>query len=71
MYAPPMASELEIQTIWRTAAEHCEIVWGRFKGHHVRLWVKNRMILDELMADAETALARAWELRTEWPQLVD
>jgi hypothetical protein len=29
------------------------------------------MILDEWMADAEAALRRAWELRTEWPQLVD
>ena len=65
-----MVKELQIQTIWRTAAEHCEVVWTDFRGYHVRLWVENRMILDEWMSNAESALARAWELRTEWPQFV-
>jgi hypothetical protein len=64
-------SDLEIRTIWRTAAEQCEIVWGAFKGYHVRLWVENRLILDELVADVDAALERAWELRTEWPLLVE
>ena len=66
-----MTGELEIQTIWRTAAEQCEVVWGRFKGYHIRLWVKNRLILDEPMFDSESAVRRAWELRVEWPRLVD
>jgi hypothetical protein len=61
--------ELQIQTIWRTAAEHCEVVWSMFTGYHVRIWVQNRMIVDEWMADAEAAGRRAWELRTEWPHL--
>jgi hypothetical protein len=68
---PRMKDQLEIRTIWRTAAEHCEIVWGAFKGYHVRLWVQNRIIVDELMADADAAVKRAWELRTEWPALLD
>ena len=61
--------ELQIQTIWRTASEQCEVVWGQFLGYHVRLWINGRLIVDELMADAEAAYRRGWELRTEWPQL--
>ena len=66
-----MARELEIQTIWRTAFEHCELVWGTFTGCRLRLWVRNRLVLEETMVDAEMAARRAWELRTEWPSLVD
>jgi hypothetical protein len=33
--------------------------------------VQGRLIVDELMADVEEGVRRAWELRTEWPQLVD
>jgi len=61
----------EIRTIWRTAAEHCELVWGRFSGYHVRLWVKNRLILEEALYNVDDAIRRAWELRVEWPRLVD
>ena len=60
-----------IRTIWRTAAEHCELVWVRFAGYHLRLWVRNRLVLDELVTDVEEAVRRAWELRVEWPRLVD
>jgi len=63
--------DIEIQTIWHTASEQCEIVFGQFIGYHVRLWISGRLILDELMADAPAAIARAWQLRNEWPQLVD
>lgn len=61
----------EIRTIWRTAAEHCEIVWGSFGGYHLQLWVRNRMVLDEWLHDLDVAIERAWELRIEWPSLVD
>ena len=60
-----------IQTIWKTASEQCEIVFGPLMGYHVRLWVKGRLIVDELMADAQAAIDRAWDLRLEWPSLVD
>jgi hypothetical protein len=30
-----------------------------------------RLILEEVLSDMETAFRRAWELRIEWPQLVD
>lgn len=64
-------SEPQIRTIWRTAAEQCELVWGQFTGCHVRLWVKNRLILEEALYNVDDALRRAWELRVEWPRLVD
>lgn len=63
-------SNIEIRTIWRTAAEHCEVVWGQFTAYRVRLWVQNRLILEETLHDAEAAVRRAQELRVEWPQLV-
>jgi hypothetical protein len=63
--------EVQIRTIWRTASEQCELVFGYFSGCQLRLWVQGRLIVDELMADAEEGVRRAWELRTEWPQLVD
>lgn len=61
----------EIRTIWRTAAEHCELVWSQLNGYRVRLWVQNRLILEEALADAEGVFRRAWELRVEWPRLID
>lgn len=64
-------NELEIRTIWRTAREQCEVVWGRFTGYRVRLWVEGRLIVDELVSDLETALSRGWDLRVEWPHLVE
>ena len=62
--------ELQIQTIWRTASEQCEVVWSQFLGYRTRLWVSGRLLVDEWMADAQQATRRAWELRTEWPSLV-
>jgi hypothetical protein len=62
---------LQIRTIWKTASEQCEVVWGRFMGYHTRLWVRGRLIVDELAADLDTAVQRAWELRTEWALLVE
>lgn len=61
----------QVETVWRTASEHCELVWNRFSGVTLRLWVRNRLIVEEVIADVETAFRRAWELRIEWPQLVD
>jgi hypothetical protein len=63
--------EIRIQTIWRTASEQCEVVFGQFSGYRLRLWVRGSLILDEIMADADAAIRRGWELRTEWPQFVD
>ena len=65
-----MDNPVEIRTIWRTAAEHCELVWGRFSGCRLRLWVKNRLVLEEVVEDIEAAINRAFELRVEWPALV-
>jgi hypothetical protein len=61
----------EIQTIWRTAAEHCEVVIGQFTGFHVRLWVQSRLVIDETLYDFENAVKRAWELRLEWSRLTE
>ena len=61
-----MRAPLQLVTIWRTAAEHCEIVWTAFRGYRVRLWVENRILIDELMADEDSAITRACELRSEW-----
>jgi len=63
--------DTQITTIWRTAYETCELVWGRFSGYHLKLWVKHRLILDETVYDVETAIRRALELRTEWPKLAE
>jgi len=63
--------DAQVETVWRTASEHCELVWNQFSGVTLRLWVRNRLILEEALADMETAFRRAWELRIEWPQLVD
>jgi hypothetical protein len=66
-----MPKDAQIKTVWRTASEQCELVWSQFSGVTVRLWVRNRLILEEALADVESAFQRAWELRTEWPRLVD
>jgi hypothetical protein len=66
-----MGSCLEIRTIWRTAAEQCELVVGRFTGYQVRLWVKSRLVLDETINDLESALRRALELRVKWPGITE
>lgn len=66
-----MPRQSEIRTIWRTASEHCELVWGQFSGISVRVWVRNRLIVEEALTDFDAAFSRAWELRTEWPQFVD
>lgn len=63
-------SNIEIRTVWRTASEHCEVVRGQFTAYRVRLWVENRLVLEETLYDANAAVRRAWELRVEWPQLV-
>jgi hypothetical protein len=68
---PAMPDHSEVRTVWRTASEQCELVWNQFSGVTLRLWVRNRLILEEALGDADTAFRRAWELRTEWPQLVD
>ena len=62
------ADARQIQTIWKTATEHCEVVWSLMTGYRTRLWVNGRLIVDEWMADAKAASERAWELRTEWPE---
>jgi hypothetical protein len=64
-------SGIQIRTVWRTAAEHCELVWSQFAGCRVRLWVDNRLILEESLFDLEQAIDRAFDLRTEWPALVE
>jgi hypothetical protein len=46
-------------------------VWSQLNGYRVRLWVQNSLILEEVLADAEGAFRRAWELRVEWPRLVE
>jgi hypothetical protein len=61
---------VDIVTIWRTAAEQCEVVLTAFGGYRVYLWVQNRLVVDEGLHDLESAVARAWELRIEWPGLV-
>ena len=68
---PAMPAQSEIKTIWRTASEQCELVWTQFSGITLRLWVRNRLILEEVIGDFDTAFRRAWELRTEWPRFVD
>jgi hypothetical protein len=66
-----MRANLEIRPIWRTESERCEVVWSTFSEFRVRVWLSNRLLLDEVVADMAAAVRRAWELRTEWPQLVD
>ena len=62
---------IEITTIWRTATEQCELVSHRIAGYRLRLWVEGRLIVDEYMANAAAGIQRGWELRTEWPGLLD
>ena len=62
---------LEVRTIWRTASEHCELVFSQNRGYRLRLWVDGRLMVDEMAVDAESAIQRAWELRVEWPGTAD
>ena len=66
-----MTQDVEIMTLWRTAYETCELVWGRFSGYHLKLWSKHRLILDEIMYDVESAVRRAAELRADLPRLAE
>jgi hypothetical protein len=66
-----MPPQSQVRTVWRTASEQCELVWSQFSGVTVRLWVRNRLILEEVLGDVDSAFRRAWELRTEWPTLVE
>ena len=59
--------EFTIQTVWKTASQQCEIVFGPLLGYHVRLWVEGRLRVDEILSDAQSAVSRAWELQGEWP----
>ena len=59
-------NEPVIRTIWKTASEQCELVWSQFVGCRVRLWVRGRLMVDELTGDADTAVQRGRELRWEW-----
>jgi hypothetical protein len=68
---PAMPDHAQIETVWRTASEQCELVWTQFSGVTLRLWVRNRLILEEALADVDTGFRRAWELRIEWPRFVD
>ena len=63
--------EISIQTLWRTSSEQCELVFRHWHGALLRLWVQNRLVLEEEVYDMAMALRRAAELRTEWPRLVD
>jgi hypothetical protein len=63
--------QIEIQTLWRTASEQCEIVFVGWRECRLRLWVKGALILDEQVFDRAEAFRRAAELRIEWPRLVE
>lgn len=63
--------DVEIRTIWHTAREQCEVVWSQLAGCRIRLWVEGRLIVDDGMADIESAIDRGWELRLEWLRLVE
>jgi len=63
-----MPHDVEIRTVWSTAAEQCEVVIGRFSGYHVRLWVRSCVVFDETLNDLDSAVHRALELRSEWPR---
>jgi hypothetical protein len=62
---------VEIRTLWRTATEQCEFVILGLRGCRLRLWVKGALIVDEQVFDWADVLARAAELRIEWPRLVE
>jgi hypothetical protein len=62
---------VQVQTIWKTTTEQCEIVWAQFISYRVRLWVRGRLIVDEIVADFNDGVRRAWELRIEWPRLIE
>lgn len=60
-------SIVEIRTIWKTASMQCELVWGQFGGYRLRLWIRGRLLVDELMTDLDAAFSRAAELRQAQP----
>ncbi len=64
-------NDLQVKPVWRTATEQCEIVWAQFAAHRVRLWVRGRLIVDEIVADFHDGVRRAWELRNDWPYLIE
>jgi hypothetical protein len=57
---------VQVQTLWRTSTEQCELVSLGLQDCRLRLWVNGVLILDEPVPDGQTALMRAEELRREW-----
>jgi hypothetical protein len=37
----------------------------------VRLWVRGRLIVDEAVGDIQDGVRRGWQLRMEWPHLIE
>jgi hypothetical protein len=55
----------QIQTLWRTSSEQCEVVLLGLFRCRLRLWVRGALMLDEEVSDLARALKRATELRIE------
>lgn len=59
---------VNIETLWRTATEQCELVSLGLRGCRLRLWIKGALVVDESVSSWADALKRAAELRIEWPR---
>jgi hypothetical protein len=62
--------DVQIQTLWRTTFEQCELVFLGLLGCRLRLWIKGVLVVDEEVFDWAETTRRAAELRVEWPRLV-
>jgi hypothetical protein len=62
---------VHITTIWRTATAQCEVVVHGVSTLRVRLWIRGRLVVDELAVDADTAIQRGQDLRAEWGDQLD
>ena len=63
--------QINIETLWRTATEQCELVYLGLRGCRLRLWIKGALVVDENVWNRPDALKRAAELRNECPHLVE
>ena len=53
----------QIETLWRTATHHCELVVVGLITCRLRVWFEGRLHTDEEVFDIDTAIRRAKELR--------
>ena len=66
----PSQMRPEIQTLWRTTSEQCELVSSGLSGCRLRLWVRGSLLIDEDVFDWQQGMNRAMDLLSNRSHLV-